>query len=107
MNGAPKPQLRNAKPSAPPQPNYAAPPVNYAPAPPNQYGQPPPPPQQLPPASQAPPPQFQGTAGCTWLKCPYAQKDMAKAMGAKFDFNGCKKWYVQAGVDPTPFARWL
>ena len=43
----------------------------------------------------------------TWLKCPYAQKDMAKAMGAKFDFNGCKKWYVPAGVDPTLFARWL
>jgi hypothetical protein len=32
---------------------------------------------------------------------------MAKAMGAKFDFNGCKKWYVPAVVDPTLFARWL
>ena len=34
-------------------------------------------------------------------------KILAKALGAKFDYNGCKKWYVPAGMDPTPFARWL
>ncbi len=41
-----------------------------------------------------------------YLNVPYAQKDAAKALGARWDPSR-KKWYVPAGVDMAPFASWL
>jgi hypothetical protein len=40
-----------------------------------------------------------------YLNVPYAQKDAAKALGAKWDAAG-KKWYVPADKDITLFAQW-
>ena len=40
------------------------------------------------------------------LNVPYAEKDAARALGAKWD-AGKKKWYVPAGVLATPFAKWV
>jgi cell division septation protein DedD len=42
----------------------------------------------------------------TVLKVPYAEKDEAKQLGARWDPKR-KKWYVPAGVDAAPFERWL
>lgn len=42
----------------------------------------------------------------TTLRVPYAEKDEAKQLGARWDPKR-KKWYVPAGADPAPFARWL
>lgn len=41
----------------------------------------------------------------TYLNVPYAQKDAAKALGARWD-AAAKKWYVPAGKDIAPFAQW-
>lgn len=41
-----------------------------------------------------------------YLNVPFAEKDQAKLLGARFDWNR-KLWYVPAGLDPAPFARWL
>lgn len=41
----------------------------------------------------------------TYLNVPYAQKDAAKALGAKWD-AAIKKWYVPADKDVTVFAKW-
>jgi hypothetical protein len=41
----------------------------------------------------------------TYLHVPYAEKDAAKALGAKWDAAN-KKWYVPAGVDPCIFSKW-
>ncbi len=40
-----------------------------------------------------------------YLNVPYAQKDAAKALGAKWDASN-KKWYVPSGKDITLFAQW-
>jgi len=41
----------------------------------------------------------------TFLTVPYAEKDEARALGARW--NPVKKrWYVPPGVDLAPFARW-
>jgi len=40
------------------------------------------------------------------LKVPYAEKDEAKALGARWNPTR-KSWYVPDGVDVAPFARWL
>lgn len=40
-----------------------------------------------------------------YLKCPFADKDEAKELGAKWD-NEQRKWYVPNGVNPAPFAKW-
>ena len=40
------------------------------------------------------------------LNVPYAEKDAARELGAKWD-AGKKKWYVPAGVLATPFAKWI
>ena len=40
------------------------------------------------------------------LKVPYAEKDEAKALGARWN-PARKSWYVPDGKDPAPFARWL
>ena len=41
----------------------------------------------------------------TYLNVPYAQKDAAKALGARWDAAN-KKWFVPAGKDIAPFAQW-
>lgn len=40
------------------------------------------------------------------LNVPYAEKDAARELGAKWD-AGKKKWYIPAGVLATPFAQWM
>ena len=40
-----------------------------------------------------------------YLNVPYAEKDEAKALGAKWD-RAVKAWYVPESHDPAPFARW-
>lgn len=42
----------------------------------------------------------------TYLNVPYAQKDAAKALGARWDPIN-KKWYVPIGKDISPFAQWF
>jgi Domain of unknown function (DUF5710) len=41
----------------------------------------------------------------TYLNVPYAQKDAAKALGARWD-AARKKWYISAVMDVTLFAKW-
>ena len=40
------------------------------------------------------------------LKVPYAEKDEAKALGARWNPTR-KSWYVPDGVPAEPFAKWL
>lgn len=40
------------------------------------------------------------------LKVPYAEKDEAKALGARWNAER-KSWYVPDGTDAAPFAQWL
>jgi hypothetical protein len=40
------------------------------------------------------------------LKVPYAEKDQAKALGARWN-NERKVWYVPDGTVSTPFERWI
>lgn len=42
----------------------------------------------------------------TYLNVPFAQKDDAKSLGARWD-PAAKKWYVPAGKDVGLFARWM
>lgn len=42
----------------------------------------------------------------TKLNTPYAEKNEAKALGAKWD-NTNKTWYVPAGLDLSKFEKWL
>lgn len=42
----------------------------------------------------------------TYIKCPYSEKNQAKALGAKWDGDN-KLWYVPAGLDLTKFEKWL
>jgi putative DNA primase/helicase len=46
-----------------------------------------------------------GAADRLFLVVPFAEKDQAKALGAKWD-RRARCWYVPAGTDPEPFARW-
>lgn len=41
-----------------------------------------------------------------YLTVPYAQKDDAKSLGARFD-GAAKRWYVDSSADLSLFARWL
>ena len=41
----------------------------------------------------------------TYLNVPFAQKDAAKALGARWDAAN-KKWYVSADKDIALFAQW-
>lgn len=41
----------------------------------------------------------------TYLNVSYAEKDAAKALGARWD-AATKKWYVPAGKDLALFAKW-
>ena len=45
-------------------------------------------------------------ASDTDLHCPFAEKDIVKGLGARFDWKR-KVWYVPAGIDIQPFERWL
>ena len=40
------------------------------------------------------------------LKVPFAEKDTAKALGARWD-AAKKIWYVKDVADLTPFSRWI
>jgi hypothetical protein len=40
------------------------------------------------------------------LKVPYAEKDQAKALGARWNAER-KAWYVPDGTEAAPFERWL
>lgn len=40
------------------------------------------------------------------LNVPFAQKDEARQLGAKWDAGG-KTWYVPEGILPHPFTRWI
>lgn len=42
----------------------------------------------------------------TKLNTPYAEKEQAKALGAKWD-NANKTWYAPAGLDLNQFKKWL
>jgi len=46
------------------------------------------------------------TSDRTYLAVPFAEKDDAKALGARWD-RQAKAWYVPAGVDPEAFSPWL
>ena len=35
------------------------------------------------------------------------EKNIVKELGAKFDYDGCKEWYVPNGIDIDNFAKWL
>jgi hypothetical protein len=41
----------------------------------------------------------------TYLNVPFAQKDMAKALGGRWD-AALKKWYAPADKDIALFAQW-
>lgn len=40
------------------------------------------------------------------LKVPFAEKDQAKALGAKWD-NSLKVWYIETDKDMLKFRRWI
>lgn len=42
----------------------------------------------------------------TFLNVPYAEKDQARALGAKWNPSR-KSWYVPPGVALEPFEKWL
>ncbi len=42
----------------------------------------------------------------TYLTVPYAQKDEAKSLGARWD-PANKKWYVPSNIDINLFSAWL
>ncbi|WP_342027677.1 DUF5710 domain-containing protein [Magnetospirillum fulvum] len=39
------------------------------------------------------------------IAVPYAEKDQAKALGAKWD-RDAKSWFIPTGLDPALFAKW-
>lgn len=44
-------------------------------------------------------------AGSTLLAVPFAEKDAAKKLGARWNAER-RSWYVPPGTDITPFRRW-
>lgn len=40
------------------------------------------------------------------LVTPFAEKDQAKALGARWD-SALKVWYIENAGDLTPFMRWI
>ena len=42
----------------------------------------------------------------TFLTVPFAEKDQAKSLGARWNAER-KKWYVPAGTDLAEFKKWL
>lgn len=47
-----------------------------------------------------------GDAKRRYLVVPYAEKDQARQLGARWDRNA-KAWWIGANVDPAPFSRWI
>ena len=45
------------------------------------------------------------TAKRFYLNCPYAEKDDAKDLGAKWD-QGARKWFVPDDIDTDLFRKW-
>ena len=43
---------------------------------------------------------------CIYLNVPYAEKNEAKALGAKWD-RQAQAWFVPGGLEAAPFARWV
>lgn len=41
-----------------------------------------------------------------YLAVPYAEKDEARGLGARWD-KAAKAWWIGASVDPAPFSRWI
>lgn len=58
------------------------------------------------PSEAAHAPALGNTPAKTYLNVPFAEKDAAKALGAKWD-AAKKKWYVPAGLGEEQFGRWL
>lgn len=58
-----------------------------------------------PPASAAAQRPSQPQRAVTVLNVPFAEKDEAKQLGARWDPKR-RKWCVPAGVDLAPFSRW-
>ena len=65
-----------------------------------------PPPTRAQPAKSGSAAKSGNHQGKTLLKVPFAEKEAAKALGAKWDATK-KKWYVPHGVDVQLFSRWL
>jgi hypothetical protein len=59
----------------------------------------------MPAASAAPARASQPQRAVTVLNVPFAEKDEAKQLGARWDPKR-RKWCVPAGVDLAPFSRW-
>ena len=57
------------------------------------------------PARPAVDPAFTTTTD-TCISCPFHEKDEAKALGARWDGDQ-KRWFVPAGLDLRPFAKWM
>jgi hypothetical protein len=45
-------------------------------------------------------------AGKVFLNVPYAEKDAAKSLGARWDGTK-RKWYIPAGLDKELFRKWV
>jgi hypothetical protein len=56
------------------------------------------------PAPRAAAPKSGG--GKVFLNVPYAEKDAAKSLGARWD-AGKRKWYVPPGADKALFEKWV
>jgi hypothetical protein len=59
-----------------------------------------------PPLPTAAAPLAANMQGKTYLNVPFAEKDAAKALGARWD-AAKKKWYVPSGVAAELFERWM
>jgi hypothetical protein len=46
------------------------------------------------------------SGGKTFLKVPYAEKDAAKNLGARWD-AAKRKWYIPPGLDQSLFSKWV
>lgn len=51
------------------------------------------------------PQRFPGNAMRLDLKVPFAEKDQAKKLGARWD-AGRKRWYIEGHLDAALFAQW-
>ncbi|RJF99476.1 hypothetical protein D3871_13775 [Noviherbaspirillum saxi] len=57
------------------------------------------------PPSRAKKPASKAGDDRTYLNVPFAEKDAAKSLGARWD-AATKKWYVPAGKDVKLFSKW-
>ena len=59
-----------------------------------------------PAPTPAPAPKYETCNDVVFLTVSIEEKDAAKALGARWNAD-LKKWFVPAGVDLTPFKKWL